>query len=39
MRYQHIPKSLFEKFVKEICLDHSRCDYVKIKNMEAGQCE
>lgn len=29
MRYDNIPKSLFDKFVKEECIDHSRCERVK----------
>ena len=29
MSFQHIPKSLFEKFVNQECLDHSKCDYVR----------
>ena len=29
MSYEHIPKPLFEKFLNQECLDHSKCDYVR----------
>lgn len=29
MRYDNIPKSLFDKFVNQDCIDHSKCEHVK----------
>jgi len=29
MRYENIPKSLFDKFVNQVCIDHSKCERVK----------
>jgi hypothetical protein len=29
MRYDNIPKSLFDKFVSQDCIDHSKCEHVK----------
>lgn len=29
MRYDNIPKSLFDKFINQDCIDHSKCERVK----------
>jgi len=39
MSYEHIPKSLFEKFVNKIYLDPAKCENVSIKDIDQGSSE
>ena len=37
MRYDKIPKSLFDRFVNQECIDHSKCERVKASTGSNGE--